>query len=281
VQAAYGFNWLKGRIMEECCKKAFRLVAGLAILVPVCGACGDSIKPAAGSRFLESAAADLAGLPDDVLGDSRSVFLDRDNMLVLLLAGGGSIAMHQGADANIDDYLQDHRAFDNDLDEPLNIIGGPAFHFAAAGLWYAVAADSQNDFNKQRAWAMIRALSLTGVTTLTLKAVRNNDTPNGKSWAWPSGHTSSSFAAAAVLDEFYGPKVGIPAYGLASAVAWRMMDTQDHWASDILFGAALGLTAGRTVAGEHRRFELGGFQVLPYRFCSADGGVGLAAFKRF
>jgi len=266
--------------MKEHSERAVLLVLCCTVLFTTQAVAGDGTEPAGGNPLLESAAADIAGLPDDILSDSKKVFFDRDNIVALLLAGGGSVAMHQGADANIDEYLRDHRAFDNDLDEPLNILGGPGFHFAAAGLWYVVEAERQNDFNQRRAWAMIRALSLTGVTTLTLKAARNNDTPNGRSWAWPSGHTSSSFAAAAVLDEFYGPKVGLPAYGLASVVGWRMMDARDHWASDVLFGAALGLTVGRTVAGNHKAMELGGFQILPYRL-SAAGKVGLAALRRF
>ena len=56
---------------------------------------------------------------------------------------------------------------------------------------------------------------------------------------------------ASVLHEYYGWQVGVPAYGVAGLVGWRMMDVGDHWASDVLFGAALGCVVGHTVAAQH------------------------------
>ncbi len=125
------------------------------------------------------------------------------------------------------------------------------------------------------------ALSVTWVTTMGLKAIRDNETPNGKSWAWPSGHISSSFTAASVLDEFYGPKVGIPAYVLASLVGYRMADTGDHWASDVVFGAALGWVVGHTVAGKHKELEVAGFKLLPYMGGTDGSAVGISFVKQF
>ncbi|HUS73652.1 MAG TPA: phosphatase PAP2 family protein, partial [Sedimentisphaerales bacterium] len=108
-----------------------------------------------------------------------------------------------------------------------------------------------------------------------------NETPNGKRWAWPSGHTSSSFTVAAVLDEFYGPKVGIPAYAVASVVAYRMMDTGDHWASDVVFGATLGWVVGHTIAGKHKKLEIAGFTVLPYMGNGDGPTAGISLVKQF
>ena len=233
--------------------------------------------------FFEAAKVDLAGLPSEVIRDSNETLLRKDNFTALLLAGGASIAMHNSdADRNIAENVENHQAFSGFYDESLNIIGSPGTHFALAGLWYAISVDNQDDFNKQRAWTMIRALSVTGMTTLTLKAIRHNDSPNGEPWAWPSGHTSSSFTVAYVLDEFYGPKVGIPAYIGASLVAYRMLDAGDHWASDVVFGATLGWIVGHTIAGKHKQLEIAGFQVLPYSSGTGrDRGFGVLLMKRF
>jgi hypothetical protein len=233
--------------------------------------------------FFESAKVDLARLPSEVIRDSNETLLRRDNFTALLLAGGASIAMHNSdADKNIAENVENHQVFSGFYDESLNIIGSPGTHFALAGLWYAISVDNQDDFNKQRAWTMIRALSVTGMTTLTLKAIRNNDSPNGAPWAWPSGHTSSSFTVASVLDEFYGPKVGIPAYIGASLVAYRMLDAGDHWGSDVVFGATLGWIVGHTIAGKHKQLEIAGFQVLPYSGGTGrDRGFGVLLMKRF
>jgi len=234
------------------------------------------------SRFFESAKADFTNWPKRIIEDSKDTFLRKDNLTALLLAGGASIAMHQSnADKNTADHFEKHRALRKFPDKSLDIIGNPGTHFALTGLWYVISAENQDEFNKDRAWTMMTALAVTGLTTVGLKAIRDNDTPNGKRWAWPSGHTASSFTVASVLDEFYGPEVGIPAYALASLVGWRMMDSGDHWASDVAFGAVLGWVVGHTIAGKHKDLEIAGFKVLPY-MASYDAPVmGVTLVKQF
>jgi hypothetical protein len=220
---------------------------------------------------IEAARKDFGNWPNRLFEDSKSTFLRMDNMAALLLAGGASIAMHNtDADKHIDENMDRHRAFKGFTDEGLNIFGGPGIHFAATGIWYAISANKGDDFNKDRAWTMMTALTTTGIVTISLKAIVHNKAPNGTNWAWPSGHTASSFTVASVLDEFYGPEIGIPAYGLASVVAWRMMDSGDHWASDVVFGGVLGWVVGHTIAGKHKQMEVAGFQVMPLT-ASIDG----------
>ena len=233
--------------------------------------------------FLSSFATDLINWPDRIIDDSRDTILASDNLTTLLLAGGASITLHQSnADKRLARHFTKHRVLNSFVDESFNIIGNPGTHFAATGLWYALAANKGDEFNKQRAWTMTTALAITGLTTVGLKLIRDNDTPNEKRFAWPSGHTASSFTVASVLDEFYGPEVGLPAYALAGFVGFRMMDSGDHWASDVVFGTVLGWVVGHTVAGKHKKLELAGFQVMP---CFAAGGdsstMGLALMKRF
>lgn len=256
------------------------VVCASLIFIGGCGEQTDSHH----SYFFQSARTDLANWPRRIIADSNDVFLRNDNFTALLLAGGASIAMHNSdADKNLESNYDRHRAFQGFTDESLNVIGSPGTHFAATGLWYAISANNQDAFNRERAWTMMTALATTGLTTVGLKAIRNNETPNGKRWAWPSGHTSSSFTVASVLDEFYGPKVGIPAYILASLVGYRMMDTGDHWGSDVVFGATLGWVVGHTVAGKHKKLEVAGFKVLPYTATTANGStaIGVSLVKRF
>ncbi len=96
------------------------------------------------------------------------------------------------------------------------------------------------------------AFTITGVTTVLIKAAANTSRPsndfNGGKYGFPSYHTSSSFTVASVLDEYYGAKVGIPAYTLAGLIAWSRIDQRDHDLSDVLFGAALGYVVGKAVA---------------------------------
>ncbi|MHC4118790.1 MAG: phosphatase PAP2 family protein [Planctomycetota bacterium] len=225
---------------------------------------------------------DVRKWPNRIKGDVKETFLRPDNATALLLAAGASIAMHNSdADDNIKEHFDKHSTLDGFADESLNIIGHPWTHFGADVLWYVLSAENEDDLNRQRAWTMRTALSINWVTTMGLKLARNNRTPNGKRFAWPSGHTSSSFTVASVLDEFYGPKVGIPAYIVAAAVGWRMMDTGDHWASDVVFGATLGWVVGHTVAGRHKKLEIAGFDVVPYVDQTQESKIGVGFLKRF
>ena len=258
------------------------IVCTYSILAVGCATQDQTERPSQKHYFLESAKADVANFPGKVIQGSKDTFFNKNNLTALLLAGGASISMHNSdADKNIAENFERHNSLHGFVDESFNIIGSPGAHFAVTGLWYAISADEQDVFNRERAMTMMTALSITGITTVGLKAIRDNDTPNGQRWAWPSGHTSSSFTVAAVLDEFYGPKVGIPAYALASLVAYRMMDTGDHWASDVVFGATLGWVVGHTVAGKHKALEIAGFKVLPYAGGVNGPAMGVSLVRRF
>jgi len=234
---------------------------------------------------LEAATANTTDWPKRIIEDSKESFLRPDNLAILLLAGGASVAMHSsGADKKVAENFDDNHIFHGFTDESLNVIGHPWTQFGASALWYAISKKNQDDFNKKHAEAMIAALSVTGVATMSLKAIRDNEAPNGKDWAWPSGHAASSFTVASMLDEFYGPNVGVPAYVFASLISYRMLDSGDHWTSDIVFGAALGWVVGHTFAAKHKEIEIAGFKVLPYTaYTAANNGsvIGVNLVKRF
>jgi membrane-associated phospholipid phosphatase len=226
---------------------------------------------------------DVWTLPETIVEETSEIIHTGNNSLYLLLAGGASVAMHNTpADREIAENFDLHRAIGRDMDEIVANLGGPGVHFAATGLWYAISVNNGDELNKQRSWTMMKALSVTGATTLALKLIVNNDTPNDKWLAWPSGHTASSFTVASVLDELYGPEVGFPAYLAAGFVGYRMMDSGDHWASDVLFGAVLGWIVGHHIGSEQKALELGGFEVVPYaNVGTGDQAVGLSFVKRF
>ena len=55
-----------------------------------------------------------------------------------------------------------------------------------------------------------------------------------------------SFASAAVLQEHFGWKVGLAAYAGAAYVATSRLSERQHYLSDVVFGAAVGIAAGST-----------------------------------
>ena len=60
----------------------------------------------------------------------------------------------------------------------------------------------------------------------------------------PSGHTSATFASAAVLQDHFGWKVGVPSFAVAGFVGWTRIRDQHHWLTDVLVGAMIGFAVG-------------------------------------
>jgi membrane-associated phospholipid phosphatase len=221
---------------------------------------------------------DLSDFPSRLLGDINETFTMPNNIAALLLTGGAGAILHNtDADRNLNDNFNRRRAFNDTTDKIFDLAGNPAIHIGSAGIWYLTSDES----NRQRPLTMLSALAITDTVTFGLKAIVNTERPNGDNLAFPSAHTASSFCAASVLDEYYGPKVGIPAYIAASLVGWRMLDSGDHWASDVLFGATLGYVVGHSVAGKHKELELAGFKIEPMICPAINPTAGIVFVKRF
>jgi membrane-associated phospholipid phosphatase len=72
--------------------------------------------------------------------------------------------------------------------------------------------------------------------------------------SFPSGHAIASWALASVVAHEYGGTIWVPivAYGLASVVSTARFAAQQHFASDIFAGAAMGWFIGRYVYKTHQ-----------------------------
>ena len=113
---------------------------------------------------------------------------------------------------------------------------------------------------------LVRAQLVNTVFTQGLKLTVNRTRPNGEPWSFPSGHSSGTFANATVLQRHFGWKVGAPAYAFATYVAASRLQANKHFASDVIFGAALGIVSGRAVTvgrGENR------FAIAPWASAAA------------
>ena len=116
---------------------------------------------------------------------------------------------------------------------------------------------------------LVRAQFVSQTMTQVIKFSAGRTRPDGTTMSFPSGHSASAFATAAVLQRHLGWKAGIPAYGVAAYVAASRVQMKRHYFSDVAFGAAIGMVAGRTVTigrGDAR------FAVSP---AAAPGGAGV------
>ena len=77
--------------------------------------------------------------------------------------------------------------------------------------------------------------------TFGLQYTVDEKRPNGEPRSFPSGHTSISFASAEFVRNRYGWKYGLPAYVLASFVAYSRVEANQHYTHDVLAGAAIGI----------------------------------------
>lgn len=69
--------------------------------------------------------------------------------------------------------------------------------------------------------------------------------------SFPSGHTTVSFAAAAVL-VYFKPRLALPLFLLAAAIGFSRVYVGVHYPFDILGGAAFGLVIGALLIVLHR-----------------------------
>lgn len=65
--------------------------------------------------------------------------------------------------------------------------------------------------------------------------------PTPSEFSFPSGHTSSSFAAAAVFYRFFPKRLGIPAIVLAGLIGFSRLYVGVHYPTDVLAGVIMGI----------------------------------------
>lgn len=121
---------------------------------------------------------------------------------------------------------------------------------------------------------LLRAQAVNGVLTLSLKGIFNRTRPDGAPYSFPSGHTSTSFATAAVIYRHFGWKWGVPAAAAATYVGLSRLQENKHYLSDVIAGAVLGGYVGYKVAGRH---SSGSLNIAPM----AGDVYGLRASVRF
>jgi PAP2 superfamily protein len=217
-------------------------------------------------------------MPGEFLDDTKTLLTTPEHQGLLLIVGAGSAYTQNNHDDQIADHFEGHHTFGRDLTIAFGTAGSPATHFALAGAGYVYNILTENQKGYEVSRSLIKALSLTGLITTGAKLAANNHCPNGEDLAWPSGHTSSTVTLATVMNEYYGPWVGIPLYALSGLVMYERMETGEHWASDVIFGAVIGYTVGKTVASKDRP-KIFGMDLAPY--VSESGAKGVVLVKAF
>lgn len=84
------------------------------------------------------------------------------------------------------------------------------------------------------------AAATAGATLLLKYTIKEQRPDYSNNHSFPSGHSAVTFATATYLQRRYGWKFGVPAYALATYVAWgRCFSRKHHW-WDVVAGGAIG-----------------------------------------
>ena len=128
----------------------------------------------------------------------------------------------------------DVQAYDNiELAGDVLVIALPA---AAAGLTLGFR-DGQGTLE------LGKSLALSLGVTYGLKFTIDEKRPNGDNQSFPSAHASISFTSADFIRNRYGWDYGIPAYVVATFVAYSRVESKQHYTHDVIAGAAIGIVS--------------------------------------
>jgi hypothetical protein len=169
---------------------------------------------------------------------------------VYWLAGGGALAL---AISPKDDDANAGLGKHDKLFNPGQTVGSAYVQVGAALATYVVGRSIHHERVKHLGTDMLSAQLVAQALTQALKFSTRRERPDGSDrHSFPSGHASATFASATVLQRHLGWQAAVPTYAVASYVAMSRLQENRHHLSDVIFGAALGVAAGRTTTRHGR-----------------------------
>ncbi|MCF8240600.1 MAG: phosphatase PAP2 family protein [Melioribacteraceae bacterium] len=119
---------------------------------------------------------------------------------------------------------------------------------------------------------LFESLSYSGLSVMALRIAAGRERPYSEKGPWmftgftmdneiqsfPSGHTTVAFAVTTVLAEYYDTfwsRLGF--YSLSALTAYARVLNNQHWFSDVVFGALIGISSGvHVITRERRRLKI-------------------------
>jgi len=149
-----------------------------------------------------------------------------------------------------------------------NDLGNGLYTLPPVGAFYLYGYLA-DDHKAQRASLLaVESFAISGAMTSGLKMLAERHRPNSgnspTTWDGPhlnlknvsfcSGHSASAFSIATVFANEYKDNPYVPpvAYGLATLTGLSRIYSNEHWASDVFFGGALGYFVSKAVLSFHR-----------------------------
>jgi membrane-associated phospholipid phosphatase len=247
------------------------LCAGLfqgSLTLPDDAGSPDALSPLNDDALARGVASQAAAKPDQpahtgisalfrAIGSDFKEFPQRKSTYVILAIGGAAAAAVHPADDDINEKLQESEGLKKAF-KPGKYLGSTYVQAGAAVGTYLIGRLAKPGGSRTNKWShigfdLLRAQILDSALTYGVKVAVRRDRPTGECCSFPSGHASVTFATASVLERHFGYRASWPMWIIASYVAASRLIDNRHFASDVVFGAALGVASGWTVVGRHGR----------------------------
>lgn len=178
----------------------------------------------------------------------------RDNFYVAAAGGGLAMALHP-LDQDFNVRLRSHYRVVNDVFAPAKYYGNTLEQVALSVGTFAVGRAIGSDKTAHFGMDLLRAQIVAESIVQPIKFAVQRERPNGSNnYSFPSGHAAVTFADATVIERHLGWKFSAVGYAVATYVAASRMHDNVHYLSDVVFGAAIGTIAGRTVTQHGRSY---------------------------
>ncbi len=162
-------------------------------------------------------------------------------------AGGGLALIAHPFDDNVNQALVGNDTAEKFF-KPGEVMGELYTLLGSASVVYAVGRIKDQPKVSHVGMDLIEAIAMSEALTQALKYTVRRERPDGSSKnSFPSGHAADTFAFATALERHLNWKYSVPAYIFSSYVAISRLPANRHWLSDTVFGASVGIIAGRTV----------------------------------
>jgi membrane-associated phospholipid phosphatase len=211
-------------------------------------------------------------VPDSGRTQTQAPFFTTKDAILAGAFAGGTVLMFP-LDKHFALQLQkpNQARFLKDASTGVEYIASPGAYFIGGGL-YLIGRVGKFQRIADLGWHGTEAVLLADVTTYVLKGLAGRERPflsagsnphnfkfgrgfsGGNYASFPSGHSTTAFAAAAAVTNEttrWWPHstyiIGPLMYAGATAVGLSRMYHNRHWASDVVLGAAIGTFSGRKV----------------------------------
>jgi hypothetical protein len=195
-----------------------------------------------------------------------------DNLYIALVGGALAAAAHP-VDQTFNIHLRSHYDVVNAAFAPAKYYGNTPEQVALSVGTYAFGRIFDQPKVSHLGMDLLRAQIITELLVEPIKFATHRERPDGSNhMSFPSGHAAITFAGATVIERHLGWKKAALGYAIASYVAASRLHDNRHYLSDVVFGAAVGTIAGRTVT-EHGR------EVWTFMPAAVPGGVAIYATR--